>query len=533
VGLLVGFVFALILLQVTRPDVDDLAARGGYGISPESYDQIKGQLGKSPVIFWPFSGSYESWLNRRSVTGLVWGGGRITATLELLFLGGGLALLITWGLGMALGRGQPSTTAARIVIACIAAIPIFWLGVLLIWRFAVQSDWLPAGAHVAFSENPAQNIRHLLLPIFSIGLVGGASMALEIRTKDEDSPFQVLMRSLGLMFRHGGLLISGVIFIELVFSLNGLGRLAFTAANNADGTVLGAAAAMIIWIALWSRLIGNLILAEIDSVPTQSGNSTAESNSSRAPLIAVGVSVALLAILFVIPFVSSDDPTVPDLSARFADAGSGYLLGTDQFGRDIFGRVLHAGRTLAVVVIPLAALSLAVGSVMAAVRKKIERSGSSNAFYAVEGVLEGLASVPWLITGIVVYAAIGHTWPFVALVVILVPRALRVGWNLGAGSRAESMPSNFAIAQIAVLFLAAAAAMSIGLSFLGSGVVPPRPDLGADLAASRDYIASNGRIMITIGLVASLFTAVWLSMATLTARTTERYRGVGWADVMS
>jgi len=59
-------------------------------------------------------------------------------------------------------------------------------------------------------------------------------------------------------------------------------------------------------------------------------------------------SVVVLTLMFggaiVGPFVAPYDPTTVDLLSRFQGASAAHWLGTDEFGRDVFSRLLHGGR---------------------------------------------------------------------------------------------------------------------------------------------------------------------------------------------
>ena len=199
-------------------------------------------------------------MNRQSAAGLVWQ--RFPTTLQLIFLGGGLAVLVAWGLGLTLGRRHPGITAGRMAVAAFAAIPVFWLVLLLILVLAIYLGWLPSFGKSGLSQ--------LLMPVFTVGILGGLWIALEMRSREAASAIVVLARSLGLVLRHGGMLISAVIFIEILFAWPGIGRLLLEAAHTRDAPVLGTAAALIIWLALLSRLLGNLLLVAVDrTTPTK------------------------------------------------------------------------------------------------------------------------------------------------------------------------------------------------------------------------------------------------------------------------
>ncbi|MBS1893916.1 MAG: ABC transporter permease [Actinobacteria bacterium] len=74
----------------------------------------------------------------------------------------------------------------------------------------------------------------------------------------------------------------------------------------------------------------------------------------------LGLTVLILAIALIGPFVTPDDPNAVGLTGTFAAPGPGHVLGGDVLGRDVLSRVLAGGWVL----IGLAAISTAVGVVL-------------------------------------------------------------------------------------------------------------------------------------------------------------------------
>ena len=174
-----------------------------------------------------------------------------------------------------------------------------------------------------------------------------------------------------------------------------------------------------------------------------------------------------------------------------------------------------------------------VGVPMVIARVVLDRSNTPGLVYGIEGALEGLVSVPWLVIGILIQANLGHGWPFVALAMMLVPRALRVGWALGAGERLQIAYLVPVALRIGTLFLAVALAISTALGFVGVGIQHPTTDLGLMLSQSRQNIEVASWAVIIPGLFLSLIGATWLVMATLFSRSGEEYRPVGWVHALS
>ncbi len=143
-----------------------------------------------------------------------------------------------------------------------AAVPSFWLGLLLILFFAVERRLLPAGGFTPFGQDPAAWARSLALPVLALALGQAAVMTrmtraamLEVLNQD----FVRTARAKGVarravVLKHAlrnamvtiitilGLSLSNVfigsIVIEQVFALPGLGRLALTAIGTRDFPLL-------------------------------------------------------------------------------------------------------------------------------------------------------------------------------------------------------------------------------------------------------------------------------------------------------
>jgi ABC-type dipeptide/oligopeptide/nickel transport system permease component len=93
--------------------------------------------------------------------GLVWQ--RLAATLELAGFAPGISILIALPIGIlsAVWKGSGWDTAAKIIALLGQSLPAFWLGIVLMWVFAVMLDWLPSSGRGGF--------QHLILPAISLG----------------------------------------------------------------------------------------------------------------------------------------------------------------------------------------------------------------------------------------------------------------------------------------------------------------------------------------------------------------------------
>jgi peptide/nickel transport system permease protein len=96
---------------------------------------------------------------------------RLPITIEL----SALAILVAIGVGVTTGvvaaarRGRSADYFATAFGLVGLSVPHFWLSLLAILLFAVKLHWLPASGFVAFSSDPVENLRRMLLPCLVLG----------------------------------------------------------------------------------------------------------------------------------------------------------------------------------------------------------------------------------------------------------------------------------------------------------------------------------------------------------------------------
>ena len=249
----------------------------------------------------------------------------------------------------------------------------------------------------------------------------------------------------------------------------------------------------------------------------------------RDPLVvgALVVLAAMAAGVVIVPMISSQNPlAIGDvLGLRYLppgardSAGVFHLLGTDRFGRDLFVRMMLAGRiSMAVGIVgsvAAAAAGTAVGAVAAWSGGLADRllMALTDAMLAVPRLILLLLCValwqPGLTTVIVVLIATGwmgvarmvraevlgvRAQPFVDAAISLGARGRRVLWR-------HALPNALGPAIIATaLGVGNAILLESGLSFLGLGVQPPAPSWGNMIAGGRDAIVTAPWIALCPGL---------------------------------
>ena len=161
-----------------------------------------------------------------------------------------VCLSIPLGVAAALNRGKLIDWLTRFLAVFGQATPSFWLGLMMIFLFAVELGWFPTGG--------AEGFKSLILPAVSLGLLEMAAIMRLTRSGMIDvlgTDFIVTARAKGLRertiitrhaLRHAllpvvtilgigvGRLIAGSVVIEVVFSWPGIGRLIIDSIVQSD-----------------------------------------------------------------------------------------------------------------------------------------------------------------------------------------------------------------------------------------------------------------------------------------------------------
>jgi ABC-type dipeptide/oligopeptide/nickel transport system permease component len=203
-------------------------------------------------------------------------------TLELALT----ALLISTVLGVSLGvisalRHNTWVDSLSMGMALVGvSMPVFWLGLMLIFFFSVQLQWFPPMGQGGLDR--------LVLPAFALGLLSSATLArlvrssmLEVMSEDYVRTARAKgLRERGVVVRHAlrnalipaitvlglqfGALLSGAVLTETIFARVGLGRMYVESILNKDITMVQGLTLMIAIFMMVTNILVDLSYAVLD-----------------------------------------------------------------------------------------------------------------------------------------------------------------------------------------------------------------------------------------------------------------------------
>jgi peptide/nickel transport system permease protein len=215
---------------------------------------------------------------------------RLEPTLLLTCWGTLIAVLIGVPAGVVSARRHNTAVDQSLMAAALLglSVPNFLLGLLMILVFGVWLGWLPVAGYVPLESGLWPNVRSLLMPALSLGLVQSALIARITRSSMLDvlrEQYILSSRAKGLdervvIYKHAlknaiiptltvigitfALLIGGAVVIESVFNIPGLGRLIISAVLRRDYPVVQGVVLLIAVVYTLVNLLVDLAYLAID-----------------------------------------------------------------------------------------------------------------------------------------------------------------------------------------------------------------------------------------------------------------------------
>jgi peptide/nickel transport system permease protein len=291
------FVFLAMRLLPGDPVLMYMSASSVQEITEEQLDQVRHQFGLDKTIpmqyiDWiggVFRGDLgKSILNRSPVMDEIIRRLPITAYLGILAFIVATIIGIPAGVLCAIRRGSWLdnfvTTLANIGIT----VPVFWLGIILIYVFALYFKWLPVMGYTSPFKDFWLSIRQIIMPVFclAVGPIAGnarqaRSSMLEVIRKDYiRTAWSKGLRERAIVMKHAlknglmpvvtlsgmgvGTILGGAVLIEQVFNIPGMGRLAVTSVMNQDYPYVQAIALIMAISIVFSNLLVDISYGWLD-----------------------------------------------------------------------------------------------------------------------------------------------------------------------------------------------------------------------------------------------------------------------------
>jgi peptide/nickel transport system permease protein len=230
-------------------------------------------------------------------------------------------------------------------------------------------------------------------------------------------------------------------------------------------------------------------------------------------IIALVVAVGLLA-----PILASIDPNTLAVSDRLKPPSKTYLMGTDEFGRDVYSRLLYGARLSMTIGLSVVIISSVVGTAFGLVAGYYRAADN-----VIMRIMDGIMAFPDILLAIALMASLGPSVGnvIVALGVVYTPRVARIVRSAALSIReTEYIEAARAVgvAPSAILLrhmlpnavspiivqgtftFANSVLAEASLSFLGVGVPPYVPSWGMMLSSARSYMVQAPWMMIYPGL---------------------------------
>lgn len=260
--------------------------------------------------------------------------------------------------------------------------------------------------------------------------------------------------------------------------------------------------------------------------------------------LVVGTAIVLTFILIALfaPLITQFDPNTQDLEATLLPPGvSGHWFGTDQFGRDVFSRVVYATRIDLLIAFGATLVAACIGSLAGLIAGLSGRKTES----VIMRIVDVVFAFPFVVLVLVIIAILGTgllnmfiamwavTWaPYTRIVHAQVQVVRSHEYIVGARAlgygRVRIMLRHVLpnVIGVSVVFATVDAVNNVSLGaalgYLGLGVQPPTAEWGNMIADSQQFIATNWWLPVAPGVAIALF---GLGVSMVGEGLTNRLRG--------
>ena len=241
--------------------------------------------------------------------------------------------------------------------------------------------------------------------------------------------------------------------------------------------------------------------------------------TNKTSWVGLGLFVAICAMALLAPWIAGSDPLEQDIIAKLSPPSAEHWFGTDEFGRDVYARLVWGARISLSVSISAITLALLVGGTIGLVSGYV----GGRFDMLVMQVMDILLSFPALILGLIIVALLGPSQTNLIVAIALTALApfariaraptlivkerqfVEAGRALGFGHArilfVHVLPNIVSeVLVMASLWMATAVRVEASLSFIGLGVRPPTPTWGGMIRDGFENILDAPWLCIYPGL---------------------------------
>ena len=243
----------------------------------------------------------------------------------------------------------------------------------------------------------------------------------------------------------------------------------------------------------------------------------------RNPTIVIGTTIlALFVVLALIAPWIANDPLSFDPLNRLKRPSAEFWFGTDQFGRDVYSRVVYGTRISLIVGVSVAFIATAIGLVVGVLCGYYRRVDDT-----VMRIMDGLMAIPAILLAIALITLMKASLLIVIVAISIpeIPRVVRLVRSVvltvrglpyieaavASGTRSRIimtrhiLPTTVAPLIVQATYVCASAILiEAGLSFLGAGTPPEIPSWGNVISLGRAYFQISPWIIFFPGLMLAI-----------------------------
>lgn len=240
------------------------------------------------------------------------------------------------------------------------------------------------------------------------------------------------------------------------------------------------------------------------------------------PLVAGALLAAIVLLTLISPWIAPHDPLAMNPLMRLKPPSDEYLLGTDNFGRDLFSRMILGGRISLLIGLLAAAASIAAGVFIGLIAGFFRTADT-----IIMRMMDALMAMPSILIAIALVALNGPSIGSViaAITIPEIPRVVRLVRSVILSAREEPyveaamalgsstpkilfrhlLPNTMAPLIVQGTYIVASAILTEAiLSFLGAGISTEIPTWGNIMAEGRQFFRIKPSIVLWPGLLLTL-----------------------------